>query len=377
MTPLERLRRDIPYPVLLATAWAGCIIVIGVALWGLSHVASRLTPVIVPVAVAILLAAMLEPVVLLLHRRCHVPRSLACLISEFGLLALVVAGFTLAGAQVTSGIRELVDGAGTGVDTVTSWLEHGPLHLSIPAEINIVEQARKLTSFAGTGASALATGALELGLTTADAIAGFLITLFALYFFLYQGRSIWRFSLNFVPSSARRRFDEAMRAGWESLGAYARMQIGVAAINGGGIGIGAWLLGLPLVVPITVVVFLCSFVPILGALVSGAFAVLIALVDGGFWMAVIMLIVVCGVHLVEVHLLQPFLMGHAVRIHPLAVIVVVAVGTYLAGLPGALFAVPLTAMINSSVRRARALSREEEAAETTADVSAPPTDPDA
>lgn len=356
MTPLDRLRRDIPYPVILSAAWAACIIVIGLALWGVSHVASRLTPVIVPVAVAILLAAMLEPVVLLLHHRFHVPRPLSCLIAEFGLLGIVIAGFTLAGAQVSSGIRELFAGAGTGVTTVTSWLENGPLHLRIPAEFNLLDQMRHITDLAGSGgASALATGALELGLTTADAIAGFLIALFALYFFLYQGRSIWRFSLNFVPASARYRVDGAMIAGWESLGAYARMQIGVAAINGGGIGIGAWLLGIPLVVPITVVVFLCSFVPILGALVSGAFAVLIALVDGGLWMAIIMLVVVCGVHLVEVHLLQPFLMGHAVRIHPLAVIIVVAIGTYLAGLPGALFAVPLTAMINSSVRRARQL----------------------
>jgi len=135
-----------------------------------------------------------------------------------------------------------------------------------------------------------------------------------------------------------------------SLGAYTHMQLGVAAINAVGIGVGAAVLGVPFAIPVTIFVFLCSFVPIVGSLLSGALPALLALVDQGPVAAIIMIVIVIAVHQIESHLLQPFLMGHAVALHPLAVIVVVAAGTYLFGLAGALFAVPVTAMLNSVVR---------------------------
>lgn len=340
---LERLRRDIPYPVVLTAAWSLCAMIIVAGGWVAANAIGRLRIVIIPLAIALLLAAMLAPVVRMLRQRAHLPGAAAALIAEFGLIAIVATGFITAGTQFALGMNNLWKSAAEGLDQFNQWLVDGPLHTD-PVNFNFFD------SVPSSATSNLASSALLVGATTADLLAGAFICLIALFFFLLQGESIWRFLLNFAPKDNRQKVHEAMRRGWVSLGAYARMQLGVAAINAVGIGLGALVLKLPLVIPITVVVFLCSFVPIVGALVSGVFAVLIAFVDGGLWMAVIMTIVVIVVHFVEAHLLQPFLMGHAVSVHPLGVIVVVAAGTYLFKLPGALFAVPLTALLNSAVR---------------------------
>src|SRR5699024_7008460 len=117
-----------------------------------------------------------------------------------------------------------------------------------------------------------------------------------------------------------------------------------------GIGVGAWALGLPMALPITVLVFLGSFVPIVGAVLTGALAVFVALVYNGWIVALIMLAVVLIVQQVEGHVLQPWIMGNAVKVHPLAIVLVVAGGTMVAGIAGALFAVPLVAMLNTGIK---------------------------
>ena len=195
----------------------------------------------------------------------------------------------------------------------------------------------------------------EVGIvaSAADGIAGVLICLIALFFFLYEGGAIWRFLVGWLPAAARTPVAESSRRGWKSLSTYAHTQLAVAVLNAVGVGIGAAVLRVPFLVPIIVVVFLSSFVPIVGALVSGALPALLALVDRGPVIAAIMVAVVVVVHLTETHVLQPFLMGRAVALHPLAVIVVVAAATFLLGIAGALFAVPVTAMLNSIVRYLR------------------------
>ena len=147
-------------------------------------------------------------------------------------------------------------------------------------------------------------------------------------------------------TSARPAVDGAARAGWVTVVNYARTQLLVATIDAIGIGLGAFLLGVPLAIPIAVLVFLGAFVPIVGAVVTGALAVFLALVYNGPWIALWMLVVVLGVQQIEGHVLQPLLMGSAVKVHPLAVVLVVAGGAMIAGIPGALFAVPLAAFVN-------------------------------
>src|SRR5699024_9342779 len=176
--------------------------------------------------------------------------------------------------------------------------------------------------------------------------AGALVALFTLVCLLYDGDGIWRWTTRLFPRTARVAVDRSARNGWSTLINYARTQIFVASIDGIGIGVGAALLGVPLAIPIGVTVFLASFVPFLGAIVSGALAVLIALAYNGPFIAIAMLAVVLLVQQIESHVLQPLVMGAAVKVHPLAVVLVVLAGSLAGGIAGALFAVPFAAFVN-------------------------------
>jgi predicted PurR-regulated permease PerM len=182
-------------------------------------------------------------------------------------------------------------------------------------------------------------------------VAGALLTLFSLIFLLADGRRIWYWVLGFLPARAHAPIDWAGSAGWVAVGQYVRVQIFVAFVDAVGIGLGAALLGVPLPIPIAILVFLGSFIPFLGAIVTGALAVFISLVYNGPINALAMLGVVILVQQIESHVLQPLVMGNAVKVHPLGVVLAVSTGALLAGIPGALFAVPLaaagSAMVNA------------------------------
>jgi predicted PurR-regulated permease PerM len=190
---------------------------------------------------------------------------------------------------------------------------------------------------------------LKVGSTTGHVIAGALIALFATIFLLIDGGGIWRWITRLFPQRGRPAIQAGGTAGWRTLTSFVRVQILVAAVNGVGIGLVAFFLGLPLAIPIGVIVLLFSFIPVIGAIVSGIIAVVIALVFAGPVQAIIMLGGVLLVHLLEAHVMQPLLVGGAVKVHPLAVVLGVAAGTGIAGIPGALFAVPLIAVGNAMV----------------------------
>ena len=160
--------------------------------------------------------------------------------------------------------------------------------------------------------------------------------------------------MRLFPRKARRAVDGSGHAGWITLTTFVKVQIFVAFVDAVGIGLGAFLLGLPfggfpLVIPIAIAVFLGSFVPVVGAVLTGTVAIFVALVYLGPWQALIMLGIVLLVQQVEGHILQPLVMGTAVKVHPLAVVFAVAAGAGIAGIPGALFAVPLVATLNVMV----------------------------
>src|SRR5690606_4207781 len=176
-----------------------------------------------------------------------------------------------------------------------------------------------------------------------------LLTIFSLIFLLIDGKRIWFWVLGFLPARAHAPVEAAGRAGWVSVGQYVRVQIFVAFVDALGIGIGAALLGVPLPIPIAILVFLGSFIPFLGAITTGLLATFIALVYNGPVNALVMLGVVILINQIEGHVLQPLVMGSAVRVHPLGVVLAVSTGALLAGIPGALFAVPLAAAANAMV----------------------------
>jgi putative heme transporter len=196
----------------------------------------------------------------------------------------------------------------------------------------------------------LLAGVLSLGSSVGSIIVGAGIAIFALIFFIHDGGRIWRFIVNLLPRQARAPVAGASAHGWETLTSFVKVQIFVAFVDAVGIGLGALFLQLPLVVLIFITVFLGGFVPIVGAFATGALAIFIALVYQGPVAALIMLIIVLAVQQLESQVLQPLVMGAAMRIHPLAVALAVAAGGFLAGIPGVLFAVPIVAYLNVFIR---------------------------
>jgi predicted PurR-regulated permease PerM len=324
----------------VATAWAWRLLVVGAAVYFLVKLMAMYLVLVAPVFIAVLLVALIKPLTDVLQHAA-LPRSIGSLLTVLVVLAAVVGLFTLVGTQIASGFSDLQEQAAAGLAEVQRALAGPPLHLTTTQLSRYLAEAR--ASLSGSG-DQLVTGALAATSTAGHVVTGLFLTLFTTYFFLAQGASIWAWLVRLLPRPARRPLDEAARRGWVTLTAFVRATIVVALTDAVGIGLGAALLGVPLAFPLGVLVFLGAFVPVVGALISGSVAVLIALVAVGPIKALIMLGVVVVVQQLESHVLQPFLLGRAVSVHPLAVILGIAAGAITAGILGALFAVPLVAV---------------------------------
>src|SRR6478736_2910797 len=362
----RELDKDIPYGIRIAASWSwrlGLILLMaGTLVWLLSHI----TLLIIPIMVAALLAGLLSPVTSWLKRR-GLPAGLAVAVTVIGFIGVIAGALALVGRQLVVGFGELYSQALEGVRQVQDWLSAGPLHLTA-AQID--QYVKEVTGALQNNSSSILSGALSFGSTAGHFAAGMLLSLFILIFFLLEGDRIWAFLVRLLPRKARAATFGAGRKGWESMVSYARIQMFVAAVDAIGIGVGAAILGVPLALPLGVLVFLGSFIPVVGALVTGAIAVLLALVANGPVNALLMLAVVLAVQQLESHILQPLVMGKAVALHPVAVILAVAAGSYLAGIPGALFSVPILAVANSAVRYIAGRTWEHELVPAAADGSA-------
>lgn len=337
---------SVPPSVRAAASWSWRLLLIGAALAVLLWLIAQLKVVVVPVAVALLLTVLLTPLVGWLHRRLRLSRGAAAGLAVVALVAVVGTLLGLAGRSVVRGIGDLWSQASQGVDKILDWLATGPLQLSTADMQTWVDRIQESASGASSSVlSGVVTGATTVG----HVLAGAIIALFCTFFFLLDGRTIWAWVVGLLPRGSREHVHQAARRGVVTLGAYTRTQILVAAVDAIGIGVGAAILGLPLALPLAILVFLGSFVPIVGAVVTGSIAVLVALVAQGPGAALIMLAIVLGVQQLEGHVLQPFLMGHAVSLHPVAVLLSVAAGSFVAGIVGALFAVPIAAVLNTVV----------------------------
>jgi predicted PurR-regulated permease PerM len=329
-----------------AAAWSWRFLLIAAATAALLWFIGFFQVIVVSAAVALLLTVLLAPVVRFLHDRARFPRGLAAITAVLLLLAVVTGLVVIAGRSIASGFGDLYDQASQGIDEALDWLSSGPLALSTDQLDDLVQQGRDQIS---SNADSLVSGALSVTTTVGHVAAGTLITLFCTFFFLLDGRTIWAWLVGLLPASVRERVHQAGRRGIVTLSGYTRTQILVAFVDATGIGVGAAILGVPLALPLATLVFVGSFIPIVGAVATGAVAVLVALVSQGPVVALIMLGVVLLVQQIEGHVLQPFLMGHAVSLHPVAVLLVVAAGSLAAGIVGALFAVPIAAVLNTVV----------------------------
>ncbi len=329
-----------------AAAWAWRILVILSAVAALLLLMWQLRVIVVPVALAVILTALLLPAVDRLDQR-GMPRGGAVALVLLGGLGLFGGILTFVVSQFISGLPGLVAEVTRSIDNATNWLIDGPAHLS-----------REQIDKAGDTAAAalrdnqerLTSGALSTAATLTEIVTGALLTLFTLIFLLSGGRGIYAYLTKIVPAGSRDRVRDAGRAGFGSLIGYVRATFLVALVDAVGIGAGLAILGVPLALPLASLVFLGAFVPLIGAVLTGFVAVVVALLAKGFIYALITLGLIFAVQQLESHVLQPLLMGRAVSIHPLAIVLAIAAGAVSAGIIGALLSVPLLAFLNSAIR---------------------------
>jgi putative heme transporter len=330
----------------VAAAWAWRVLLIGATLYLLGRGFLKFEVLFVPLLISLLLVALVRPIYESMARspkRRGLPSSLAALLTLLFVLLIVAALIALIGQQVATGFSSLRDDSAQGLSELQKQLATSPLHLTNDQLNLYVQQAQdKIKGNSGT----VVNGALTVTSTAEKVITGFFLVLFSSFFFLSGGPTIWSWIVGLFPRQVRPRVRGAGTRAWATLTAFVRATLIVALVDGLGVGIGAAILGVPLALPLGVVVFVGAFVPIVGALVSGCVAVLVALVAVGSVKALIMLGIVVCVQQVEAHGLQPFLLGRAVRVHPLGVILAITSGVLLAGIVGALFAVPLVAVVN-------------------------------
>lgn len=339
----------IPDGVDMAAGWSWRFLVIAAAVAVAGFALAQLPLVVVPVLIAVLLTALLLPLQQRL-RRARAPRWLATLGTVLALLLALGILVGIVVLDVRAGVPDLQHRLTDSIRGTLEGAASGPLALGsdvVTAATNAA--ATFLRQQAGEVVSAVA----SIGAQAVRLAAGGLLTLFTLIFLLFDGRRVWQWCTGLLPNRGRSAIRIAGEASWASLSNYVRAQIVVASIDAVGIGLGAVLLGLPLSVAIAVLVFVASFVPVVGAVATGIIAVGVALLFKGWVAALIMLVIVLVVQQIEGHVLLPLILGSAVQIHPLAAVLAVAIGGSVAGIAGTFFAVPLVAVVNKAVQSLR------------------------
>jgi predicted PurR-regulated permease PerM len=339
----------LPRGVIVATAWSWRLLVIGTALYvAFFLVLSRTAPITTPLLLGVLVAALLHPLYRLI-RRARIPGVLAALLAVVVFVVVVGGAVYLVAQQIATGVSDLVGQVRLGFDDLLSRVA------ALPGldEQRVDASVDRLRDQLGDVGGQLATGALSVTSTLTGLVTGILLALFATIFFLADGPRIWRFLTGVLPREGREPARIAGQQAWQSVGVYVRTIPVVALVDAILIGGGAAVLGIPFALPIAVLTFLAAFVPVVGAVVAGALAVLVALVSNGVTAAVIMLVIILVVQQLEGNVLQPFLLGRALDLHPLVVLLATSIGLLLAGIPGGVLAVPVVAGLTVAVQSIR------------------------
>ncbi len=338
--------RRVPKGLITASEWAWRGLLIAAAVAGLWWLITYFSGVTVPLAVAVLLTALLTPINARLLRW-RWPHPLAA-ISTLLLTAAVLGGvFFAIGAQVVKEWPELFDKAVAGIGTLLGWLASGPLHID---QAQLDGYYAQLTEWVNNSRADLASMVAAAGVGVGHFFAGLAIALIATFFFLASGERIWASILRVLPGHYQQQTSRAASNGWTSLVAYMRAQVLVALVDAIGILIGALALQLPMAWALFALTFITAFIPVVGAVLAGTVACALALVSHGPVAALIMLAITVFVVQAEGHFLQPILLGRAASLHPLAVLIGLAVGATIAGIVGALLVIPVLAFGTAFIR---------------------------
>jgi predicted PurR-regulated permease PerM len=352
---LSDTRRDaveaVTWQVRVAAAWTWRLLLIGLGIYIVGRIFHRIELVAFSVILALFLTAVLHPLEKRLRRWLPGPKSLpAALALLIGVAALVGIGWFVTW-QIDSHSTQLGNQITQFVDKTRNWLRTGPLHLK---SIDIDKLTSNITDFVKKHQSALISGAIETVRKVVEALGALLLILLSTFFMLRDGELIWQWVLRLTPTAAHKRLDVAGRVGWRSFGGYMRGQLIIALFHGISVMIVLFVLRVPLAAALGVLIFLGSFVPLIGLTVTGALAVAVAMLEHGVGAGIAVAIAIVVLVQLEAHLLQPIVMSRSVELHPLAIALVVLTGTLLAGIPGALISVPLAAFLNTTVRALRA-----------------------
>lgn len=321
------------------------LLVLAGTVWVLMKVIGAVQLVVLAFVAALLITALLQPFVARM-KRAGVPEGLATAITFIGGFVLMgLVGWFVAW-QVMDNIDNLSSSLQDGITELKKWLLNSPFHVT---EDQITQVAKNLSDAVGSNTKAVTDAGLQGVTVVVELLTGILLAMFSTLFLLHDGPNIWNWVLKLFPAAARDGLAGAGPRAWRTLTLYVRGTVIVALIDAIFIGIGLYFLRVPMAMPLAVVIFLSAFVPLVGAVASGFLAVVVALVADGPFTALMVLLVVLAVQQIEGHILQPFILGRAVRVHPLAVVLSVAAGSMIAGIGGAVVAVPLVAVINTVV----------------------------
>jgi predicted PurR-regulated permease PerM len=332
---------QVPGWLQLTAGWAWRLLVVGVVIYLAFRLASVLRLVVLPFIAALLLTALLQPLTTRL-RRAGLPALAATWCTLLIAVAVLAGVGVLAATQTSADYQTLAREVGNTVHDLQRWLAGPPFHFR---QSGLEELSNRVLAFLKQHQSAVAGTVLSGGKIFLEILAGLVLMLFVTFFLLKDGDRIWSWLTGSLSTDARQRARGAGAAAWLAITYYVRGTIAVAAIHAVVIGITLWVMGVPLLAPLVILVFLAAFVPLVGILVAGALAVAVTLSTRGWVAALVLVAIFILENQLEGHLLQPLVVGRMVRLHPLAIILVLAVGAAIAGIAGAIVAVPITAAL--------------------------------
>lgn len=336
-------RSQVPPRLALAAGWAWRLLVLGVAGYAVVWLLSRIALVVLPLIAALLLSALLRPVTRLLDR--YVPRLAAAWLTL--LLAAVVVGGVgyFIGLRAAASAPEVVNQLIQTFRQLVQRLEQLPMF----DQLQLRRIQRTVTDFLQQHRQRLTDLLVSSARHLVELVTGLVFVAFLLFFFVYEGERIWSWIIDRLPGRPAIRINRAGQVAWKTIYGWITGTVVIATIHGIVIAAALLLLGVPLVAPLALLVFLGSFIPIVGALVAGGIAVLVTLGTQGLIDAAILTAILVVENQLEGNLLQPLVMGHYVRLNPLVIGIVLVLGAVLFGIVGAIVAVPAASVVYRAV----------------------------
>jgi predicted PurR-regulated permease PerM len=342
----ESKRTGVPEGLLASAGWTWRILVIALGVTLLGMLAKKLELAVLPLFAALLIRALLNPVHARL-RRWGMPRGAAALLTVVVAVAVLGGVGTYVVNRAAAEYPALVEQVNTLVTRTQDWLVTGPLKLQRKSVDNVGNQ---FVGFLQNQQSTILSGVVTAGRTVFDAATGIVLTFFLTIFLLLDGDRIWEWITNLFSRRQRLRVDAVGSSMWATLTGYITGTFLVGLFHGVVMGATLAILGVPLVAPLAVLIFIGGLIPIIGIVLFGGLALLVTLVTNGPTAAVIVLVVLVVENQIEGHLLQPLIVGRHVKLHPMAIALTLVSASVIAGIPGAIFGVPIVASINAAAR---------------------------